>query len=96
MYLGAAYVNSADPRRAAVPLDEALTLMREMGSAYYQGEILAVLGDVAERTGDPTAALRHFRQAREHYLAAGDAQADQLLDRIDRLAGTQDEPPSGA
>jgi tetratricopeptide (TPR) repeat protein len=96
MFLGAAYASSAQPQRASAPLDEALTLMRELGSAYYQGEIRTVLGDVAERSGDLVAALAHFRQAREHYLAAGDAQADQLRDRIDRLSGAQDEPPSGA
>jgi tetratricopeptide (TPR) repeat protein len=95
MFLGAAYAKSADPRRAAAPLDEALMLMRELGSAYYQGEILCVLGDVAERSGALGAARTYFRQAREHYLAAGDAKADELRDRIDRLAGAQDEPPSG-
>jgi tetratricopeptide (TPR) repeat protein len=100
MFLGAAYAKTSDPARAAAPLREALALMRDLGSAYYQAEILAVLGDVAERSGDLLSAREHLRLAYENYLAAGDPEADRVregLAALDPLPeqrdGPQDQPP---
>jgi len=86
MYLGTAYARTAEPARAAEPLRTALELVRAIGSAYYQAEVLAMLGDLAERSGDLPAAREHFRAALDHYVVAGDAKADRMRDRLSALA----------
>ncbi|HEY0803505.1 MAG TPA: hypothetical protein VGD84_00500, partial [Pseudonocardiaceae bacterium] len=100
MFLGAAYARTNDPGRAAAPLRAALALMRDLGSAYYQAEILAVLGDVAERSGDLASAREHLQLAYEHYLATGDPEADRVRERLvaldplpEQRDGPHDQPP---
>ena len=100
MFLGAAYAKTSDPTRAEAPLREALALMRDLGSAYYQAEVLAVLGDVAEQSRDLVSAREHFQLAYEYYLAAGDPDADRVRERLAALDplpeqrdGPQDQPP---
>ncbi|MEV6605585.1 tetratricopeptide repeat protein [Kutzneria sp. NPDC051319] len=81
MFLGLAALDSADPESAAPPLAEALDLMRELGSAYFQAEILTAVGDLAARTGDLPAARRAYTEAIDLYGPA-DPKASEVAAKL--------------
>ncbi|GAA3433947.1 tetratricopeptide repeat protein [Kutzneria kofuensis] len=82
MYLGLTALDSSDPQSAAAPLGQALDLMRELGSAYYQAEILTAMGDLAARTGDLPAARRAYTEAAELYEQVADPRAAEVRAKL--------------
>lgn len=82
MFLGLAALRSNDPESAAGPLTTALDLMRELGSPYYQAEILAAIGDLAARTGDLPAARQAYIEAVELYDQVEDPKAADMRSKL--------------
>ncbi|MFI9381521.1 tetratricopeptide repeat protein [Kutzneria sp. NPDC052558] len=82
MFLGLAALDSSDPRSASAPLTQALTLMRELGSAYYQAEILTALGDLFVRTDDLPSARRSYSEAITLYDQVGDPKAAEVRSKL--------------
>jgi tetratricopeptide (TPR) repeat protein len=76
---------------SAEPLNEALSLMRELGSLYYQAEILAKLAEVATLRGDRPSAIDCYRQAAELYAGVEDPLADLMRIHLAEL-GQTDKP----
>jgi tetratricopeptide (TPR) repeat protein len=72
MFLGLTALESVDPASAAEPLAKALDLMRGLGSAYFQAEILTAVGDLAAGGGVLPAARRAYTEAVELYEQLSD------------------------
>jgi hypothetical protein len=89
MFLGAAQLRAGRADLADPALREALSLTRDLGSPYYQAEVLAHLGQAAEQAGDLAAARAHYAEASALYEAVEDPQAEVIRSRLAALA----EPP---
>jgi tetratricopeptide (TPR) repeat protein len=85
-FLGAAHQLAGRHDLADAVLREAWTVVSEMDSPYYQAEILAQLGEVAEQRGDRSAAADAYQRAGELYEAAEDPKADVMRTRVASLA----------
>jgi tetratricopeptide (TPR) repeat protein len=73
---------------AAAPLHEALSLMRDLGSRYYQAEVLAKLAEVAILQGNHSSAVDSYRQAAELYTGVEDPLAEVMRTRLAELGQT--------
>lgn len=89
MFLGATHLRADRLDQARPALLDALAVMRELGSPYYQAEILAHLGQLAEHSGDIRAARECYAEAAELYAAVQDPQAEIIGSRLAAL----DIPP---
>jgi tetratricopeptide (TPR) repeat protein len=89
MFLGIAHAKAARRDTARTHLQEALMVVQEVDSPYYQAEILATLGDLAEQSGDADAARAYFRRAQEKYRKVEDPEADHIRARLTMLAADQ-------
>ena len=69
---------------------EAAYRMRELGSEHETAEALDVLGQVAQRRGDRTAARHHYRRAFEILDALGSSRASALRDQLAEVAEVAD------
>jgi tetratricopeptide (TPR) repeat protein len=85
MFLGAAHLRVGRTDLAATALDEALVVVRALGSPYYQAEVLARLGELAAQHGDRKTALDRYREAEELYGVAEDPQAEVMRSRAAAL-----------
>jgi predicted negative regulator of RcsB-dependent stress response len=85
MFLGLAALDSAHPASAAAPLATALTLMRELGSTYFQAEILTAVGDLAARTGDLASARQAYSEAVELYEQLSDPKSTAVQAKLTSL-----------
>jgi tetratricopeptide (TPR) repeat protein len=79
--LAATCLRLGRPEHAERVLREAMEAMRAFGSPYYQAEILAVLGDVAEHHGDRAAAVRWWTSAAALYEQVDEVKAQVMLER---------------
>ena len=70
---------------ADAALREALSIVTELDSPYYQAEVLAQVGQVAEQRGDPDAAREAYQSAGELYSIVEDPLADLMRSRADAL-----------
>ncbi|WP_199440157.1 NB-ARC domain-containing protein [Umezawaea beigongshangensis] len=85
--LGLAQARGGDAGAADVTLLDALDVLGDLDSPHHRCQVLTARGEVAELSGDLTAASEHYTGA--HVLAArtsGSAAAD-LLSRIERVRG---------
>ncbi|WP_158510807.1 ATP-binding protein [Kutzneria albida] len=83
--LGQAYARCGRIRDAQAELAEALEITRQVGSARYQAEVITVLGEVAELTGDLSAARTYYSKAHAVYSPQEDPKAADLAERLARL-----------
>ena len=86
--LGVAYVRWGHLEEARAPLHRALAVAQELGSAQYQANALAALGELAERTADHQAARDYLSRAVALYTEGGDPRADEVAARLVRLSAS--------
>ncbi|SDD30010.1 Tetratricopeptide repeat-containing protein [Actinokineospora iranica] len=80
--LGAAHSRAGRLPQAERVLRDAFEAMREFGSAYYQAEIAAALGDVSALAGDQESAVRWWDQAATLYDLVEDPKAELMRSRV--------------
>jgi hypothetical protein len=66
-------------------LDRARAAMAAAGSAFGQGEVLEVIGQVHEAGGEPAAAREHYAAALEYFAATGPVAELRVRARLNRL-----------
>jgi tetratricopeptide (TPR) repeat protein len=88
--LAAAYLALCDISKARTAAARGAEGMRELGSAFEQGQALEVLGQVAHVSGDLPAARRHWAGALRIYDSLQSSRATTLRDRIRRTPGAND------
>jgi tetratricopeptide (TPR) repeat protein len=88
--LGKTYLRWGRTDQAATVLRSAYEVLRLVGTPFYEAEVLAALGEVAETTGDLPAARRHYSGALERYVQVEEPKAVDLRARLDSLT---DVPP---
>jgi hypothetical protein len=71
-------------------MQHALEIMREIGSPPGEAEILLLLGDLAERTGQPDEARRFYEDALAILTQLGSPEAARLRDRLAFPGGAED------
>jgi tetratricopeptide (TPR) repeat protein len=86
MALAESRIQARQADDSTAPLHEALSLMRDLGSPYYQAEVLAKLGQVAVLREDRSAATDYYRQAAELYARVEDPLADVMRARLAELS----------
>lgn len=86
MFLGAAYLRVDRADLADQALGEALAIVRDLGSPYYQAEVLARLGETAEHRSDRETAAARYREAAELYAGVEDPSAEVMRSRAAALA----------
>ncbi|GAB1510395.1 tetratricopeptide repeat protein [Actinophytocola sp. KF-1] len=84
-FLGVAHRLAGRLELAVAVLREAWAAIRDLDSPYYQAEVLAQLGEVAEQGGDRPAATDAYRQAGDLYAAVEDPRADLMRSRVTSL-----------
>jgi tetratricopeptide (TPR) repeat protein len=89
LFLADSYVLTGQIDRAGSLLHQALSLMRTLGSPYYQAEALSRLGDVMQRQGHHESARASYQEAAELYTDMGDPTAEVMLARLTELAEPQ-------
>jgi tetratricopeptide (TPR) repeat protein len=80
--LGDAYLRWGHLPEAEAPLRQAFEIARQLGAIVYQADALAMLGELAERTGDVDRAHDHFSVAHRIYTDCGDPRAEDLAARL--------------
>jgi tetratricopeptide (TPR) repeat protein len=82
--LGKTYIRMGQIVDAVAALATAQEITRDLASPYL-ASVLAALGEIADRTGDPTAARRYYAESHEIYARNGDPKAVDLAERLARL-----------
>jgi tetratricopeptide (TPR) repeat protein len=85
MFLGAAHLRADQPGLAADAMREALSVVRELGSPYYQAEVLSRLGELAQQQGDREGAVERYTEAARLYAIVQDPQAEVMRSRVEAL-----------
>lgn len=87
-FLGAAHQLAGRHELAMAALGEALVAVSDAESPYYQAEVLAQLGEVAEHQGDRADAADAYRRAGALYEVVEDPKAEIMRSRLASLAET--------
>ncbi|WP_125785628.1 tetratricopeptide repeat protein [Amycolatopsis sp. WAC 01375] len=87
-FLGAAYQLAGRHDLAMATLGEALAAVSDAESPYYQAEVLAQLGEVAERHGDRAGAADAYHRAAALYEVVEDPKAAVMRSRSASLTET--------
>lgn len=85
-FLSVAYRRSGNHDLAHTVLREAWAAVSEIDSSYYQAEVLAQLGELAEQRGDRAGAIDAYQHAGELYEIVEDPRADLMRSRVSSLA----------
>ena len=85
--LGALRLAQGDPAKAAICHQEALRGAREINSVWDEAHALAGLGRCDLAAGHPAAAEAKLRQAHQMFQRIGAAEAPDVADELDALAG---------
>jgi tetratricopeptide (TPR) repeat protein len=86
MFLAKAHVGTGARQAAEAALRTGLDAMRQLGSSYYQAEILVEMGELAAGGDDLAAARRYLDEALSLYRTVEDPAADRVRARLDELS----------
>jgi tetratricopeptide (TPR) repeat protein len=92
--LGQTYIRTEQPGRAAAVLDQALTILKDLGATHDQAIVHTHLADLAQRRGAAGKSRAHLERALALYSAVGAPQAGEIRDRLDELAADRSSPPT--
>lgn len=90
--LGQTYLRSDQPRLAAAPLDQALTMLEGLDATYDLALVQIHLATLAERLGDAAATRAHLERALALYREVSAPQASEVRARLAALAAAPSTP----
>ncbi len=91
MFLSRALLHAERFDEAARLADGVLADVRDAGSPLHVADAFELMGEIAERQGDPARARDHYRSALACYGESFDPSADRVRDRLGRLDRDEDQ-----
>lgn len=90
--IGTVHEHLGDPEAAVRALSDAAQVLRAEKASHYEAVALVRLADIIERTHDSRASVREYlARALQIYESGGSPVAERLRERLDRLAGPDEE-----
>jgi tetratricopeptide (TPR) repeat protein len=91
MFLSRALLHAERFDEAAHLADGVLADVRDAGSPLHVADAFELMGEIAERQGDPARARDHYRSALACYGESFDPSADRVRDRLGGLDRDEDQ-----